>query len=355
MKSFVYLTRRLINFRTYQGVFGAKDGCFDYIIEYLSNSKIKLDVKKYKTTTGNALVICNKKISPNVCLCGHIDVVSARVEQFRAVVKGDRLYGRGAIDMKGAVAVMVEVIKNVRPDDPSVMLILVDDEEQSNGFSVRDILGRLKIKPRISIIGEQTDFNIVTKQKGVINIRLSYLGKKAHGAQPEKGVNAIEKLFEIVGRLVIQLPFNKNKGGPTCILSQISGGEEINSVPEHAWVTLNIRYTSKSEAGAIKNFLRIAQCDKNLKVTSVVKPCFEFDSRYVEAERLKVVVERRLHRKVGFISGNTGSDAKYFSEAGLPAVVFGPVGRNYHADNEWVSIKSLGKYYQILNSFINNN
>ena len=290
--------------------------------------------------------------NPQLCLNGHIDVVPARLEDYKPKIKTNKIFGRGAIDMKGAVAVMIEVMRRLKKTAPPMALILVDDEEQSVGKSTYEIIEKTKIKPLFTMVGEQTDFNIVTKQKGTINLCIVSKGKSAHGAEPQKGINAITQLMDTLKKIDTWPIFKKTAGyRPTCVISTIQGGEATNSVPCCAQAAVNIRYTQNWEAEEIKKKIEKIK-NRKILIHAQFKPCMMTDAGNKYVERLKTITRKLLKKDVDIKASSTGSDAKYFSQAGLPVVVFGPIGKNYHADQEWVEIEGLKKYYSILNSFI---
>lgn len=254
--------------------------------------------------------------------------------------------------MKGAVAVMIEIMSNLDKTAPPIALLLVDDEESSGGKSTCEIIKNTKIKPLLTIVGEQTDFNMVIKQKGTISISVVSRGKSAHGAEPQKGINAITQLTDVLEKIGNWPIFQKTtEYKPTCVISTIQGGEATNSVPCQAKATINIRYTKNKEVKAIMAKIKNIKSPK-ISVYVKLKPCMttEIDNKFIR--KLKIITQKQLKKNVNFVASSTGSDAKYFSQAGLPVVVFGPVGKNYHAEREWVKINSLQKYYSILNSFI---
>src|SRR5204862_5275755 len=131
---------------------------------------------------------------------GHLDVVPAPAEQFEPHVDGDRLYGRGAYDMKGGLAAMMCATRDLMAQDTvRVHFVCVCDEEseedQNRGsdFVVRE----MGIHGDFALTGEPTDMQIGVQAKGVLLLRLEVQGRAAHGSTPWLGDNAVLKAMAV--------------------------------------------------------------------------------------------------------------------------------------------------------------
>ena len=131
--------------------------------------------------------------APTVVLHGHLDVVPGRPGQFDPRVDGDRLYGRGAYDMKGALAAMLLTTAAMRDQDRvRVRLGIVGDEESEEEVERgSDHLVDSGFVGDFAITGEPTDLQIGVEAKGVLALRLEVSGVAAHGATPWLGDNAV--------------------------------------------------------------------------------------------------------------------------------------------------------------------
>src|ERR1700709_2254960 len=127
--------------------------------------------------------------APTIVLEGHNDVVPAPAEQFEPRLEGDRLYGRGAYDMKGAIAAMMVVTAALRDQDRvRVRLGIVGDEESEEGEDRGcDRLVDSGFIGDFAITGEPTDLHIGVEAKGVLALRVTVEGTAAHGATPWLG------------------------------------------------------------------------------------------------------------------------------------------------------------------------
>jgi succinyl-diaminopimelate desuccinylase len=145
---------------------------------------------------------------PCVVLHGHIDVVPGLPDQFEARVEDERLIGRGAYDMKGALAAMLLVFASMRDQDSvRVRLGVVADEEgeEDTARGSEHIVDSGFIGD-FAITGEPTNLHIGVEAKGVLAVRLMVHGRAAHGATPWEGDNAVLKALDVF-RSIESLPF----------------------------------------------------------------------------------------------------------------------------------------------------
>src|SRR6476659_11520366 len=194
--------------------------------------------------------------APTVVLHGHLDVVPGLEDQFEPRVEGDRLYGRGAYDMKGALAAMLMVTAQLRDQDGvRVRLgIVADEESEEEEDRGSDRLVDLGFIGDFAITGEPTDLHIGVEAKGVLAIRLEVSGRAAHGATPWLGDNAVLKALDVF-RSIESLPFARESSElfdrPSINLGRVAGGDVPNKVPDHCIIDVDIRYLPGQDAGEI--------------------------------------------------------------------------------------------------------
>ncbi len=185
--------------------------------------------------------------APTLVLHGHLDVVPGGRDQFEPRIDGDRLYGRGAYDMKGALAVMLLVMHDLRDqEDVRLRLGIVSDEEseeEENRGS--DALVASGFIGDFAITGEPTNLQVGVQAKGVLAIRLEVQGRSAHGATPWLGDNAVVKAVEVF-RGIESLPFARHSSAlfdrPSINLGRIMGGDALNKVPDTCVIDVDIRF-----------------------------------------------------------------------------------------------------------------
>jgi succinyl-diaminopimelate desuccinylase len=294
---------------------------------------------------------------PVLLLHGHLDVVPGRQEQFMPRVEGDRLYGRGAYDMKGALACLLLALADLRTQDTvRVRLGIVPDEEsEEEADRGGDRLVEAGFVGDFAITGEPTDLNVGIAAKGVLAMRLLVSGRAAHGATPWLGENAILRAYEMYRELEA-LPFAGQSSElfdrPSINLGRILGGDALNKVPDSCVIDVDVRYLPEQDPGEI-----LAQV-RGLKGTRVIstfsRPPAEVDpeSPYVLALREAAGAEGDDTAR-GVVGRDGASDAVSFLRAGIPAVEFGPQGGGHHGPDEWVSVSSLASYRRTIVDFVN--
>jgi succinyl-diaminopimelate desuccinylase len=293
--------------------------------------------------------------APTVVLHGHVDVVPGLPGQFEPRVEGDRLYGRGAYDMKGALAAMLVTAAAMRDQDRvRVRLGIVGDEESEEEVERgSDHLVDSGFVGDFAITGEPTDLHIGIEAKGVLALRLRVGGTAAHGATPWLGDNAVLNAIDVF-RSIESLPFARHSSElfdrPSINLGRIWGGDALNKVPDLCVIDVDIRYLPDQDPAAI--LAQVHELDGIEAAALFTRPpaTVDRDSPFVRALRQSTTEH---HDGEPMSVGRDGaSDAVSFLRVGVPAVEFGPVGAGHHGPAEWVSVSSLDTYRQALESFL---
>ena len=297
----------------------------------------------------------NSESPPTVILHGHLDVVPAYASQFEPRIEGDRLIGRGAYDMKGALAAMMCAVKDVA-DNPNVRVrfVCVPDEE-SDDVSSRsiDALVDSGYTGDFALTGEPTDLHIGVQAKGVLAVRVAVHGVAAHGSTPWLGDNAILKAHDAFRRIET-LPFSRESSDlfdrPSINLARIEGGDAFNKVPDRCTMDVDIRFLPTQDAGDILAQIRAIPDLEVLKCFTRAPAVVSRKNPYVRA--LRDGIGRSIEGEAMSVGRDGASDAIAFLNAGIPAVEFGPVGAGHHGPEEWVSISSLRRFRQALADFV---
>ena len=285
-------------------------------------------------------------------LCGHIDTVNVEGmnEPHTPRVEGDRLYGRGAYDMKaGVTAALIacrEAAKLGLAGD--VIVAAVADEEHSS-IGVQESLRA--VRADAAVVTEPTELEVVVAHKGFVWAEVEVTGRPAHGSRPHLGTDAIVKagpiltaIGELDGALGRQLHPLVGRG--SIHASVISGGIELSSYPAKCVIGLERRTIPGETAADVEAELdalldRCRANDPKLVVdrrTLLVREPFEV----AQNEDLVIAVAAAAAETDGGEHPITGAsywaDSAFISAAGVPTVVFGPSGEGAHELVEWVSI-----------------
>ena len=292
---------------------------------------------------------------PTVLLHGHLDVVPGRPGQFEPRADGERLFGRGAYDMKGALAAMLLALHDLR-DHAGLRIrlgVVPDEESEEETERGSDQLVNEGFVGDFVITGEPTDMHIGVQAKGVLAMRLEVSGRAAHGATPWMGDNAILKALDVF-RAIESLPFARQSSElfdrPSINLGRILGGDALNKVPDTCVIDVDIRHLPEQDPAAILEDVRELPGAQIISTFARPPAIVDQDSLFVRA--LSEAAAPHLGGEVLSVGRDGASDAVSFLRAGIPAVEFGPVGGGHHGPEEWVSIPSLGHYRTALTDFV---
>jgi len=319
-----------------------------------------------------------------LCFNGHLDTVpfdgSDWTHDPLGERDGERIYGRGATDMKGAVAVMLQVgLAYARTEtEPPVTLqfAFVSDEETGGDAGLATLLERTEFDPDACVVGETTARNgrhsVSVADRGNIWLTLEATGTAAHGSRPMIGENAIDRLSDAIEQLrrdfgqrelsvdpsmdvIIEesVAFYEPEAGaeaarrlyryPTINLGVIEGGTAINTVPASACASVDIRLTAgvdtREALGGIRNCL--SEMD-GIEITDIswTRGSYEpLGSPIVEASARAAehVVDDRVYRR----SATGGGDAKVLRHEGIPTVEFGFGTQTAHGTDEYTTTEAL--------------
>ena len=294
--------------------------------------------------------------APTLVFHGHLDVVPGRAEQFVPRTEGDRLYGRGAYDMKGGLAAMMCAAHDLMGQDRvRVRLVIVPDEESEDieRRSSDDLVRRGYIGD-FAITGEPTDLHVGVEAKGVLAMRIEVAGTAAHGSTPWEGDNAVLKAVDVF-RQIESLPFARESSDlfdrPSINLGRILGGDAVNKVPDVCTIDVDVRFLPGQDSDAILAAVNALPDTRVVKTFRRSPAIVQRENPFVQV--LGASIESIAPRARGISVGRDGaSDAVCFIDAGVPAVEFGPEGAGHHGPDEWVSIRSLGQYREALVEFV---
>lgn len=290
-----------------------------------------------------------------ILLHGHLDVVPGRPEQFEPRLDGDRLLGRGAYDMKGALAAMMLVIADLREsDDVRVRLGVVPDEESEEEHERGgDLMVEEGFIGDFAITGEPTDMHVGVAAKGVVAMRLRVEGRAAHGSTPWLGENAILRAVDVF-RAIQSLPFASLSSElfdrPSINLGRILGGDALNKVPDTCIIDVDVRYLPEQDPEAI--IAEVETIPGAELLSTFRRPPALVDPELPFVRALRDATAAYTNGESTSVGRDGASDVVSFLRVGVPAVEFGPLGGGHHGPEEWVSVSSLASYRKALVDFV---
>ena len=293
---------------------------------------------------------------------------------------GDRLYGRGATDMKGALAAMLvtarSFVETGTAPPVTLQFAFVSDEETGGKAGLPTLLARRDVAADGCVVGETTcerdRYSVTVADRGTIWLTLRATGESAHGSRPMLGTNAIDRLYDAIGRIRAEFgtqrlaldpaldPIVEDSvayytprlgegaaralfGYPTLNLGTIEGGERINSVPQSARARIDIRLAPAVDTQRVLE--RIRSCTDTCTGISIEDVSWSvgtyepIDSLLVEtvSATAEAVTGERVYRR----SATGGGDAKTLRNAGIPTVEFGLGTDTAHAVDEYTTVDAL--------------
>lgn len=299
----------------------------------------------------NSLVVGDSTGRPMVLLVGHLDTVPPQ-GQAPAKVDNDRLFGLGAADMKGGIAVMVHLLEHplVRTGEYDVVGIFYEGEEgPASGNALEPILNRLDWlqDADFAIVLEPSDGEIQLGCNGVVNAEATFIGKSAHSARPWWGENAITKAVPWIDRIARIGPVPVEIEGleykEVLSITRAAGGIANNVIPGEFVLNLNYRFSPlRSVEEAISELEAMCAGADRLEVIDSA-PAGPVDVAHPLVEEMRSVSGAALAAKQGW------TDVARLGLYGIPAVNFGPGEAFYaHKVDESIALGDLDKVYETL-------
>jgi acetylornithine deacetylase len=322
-----------------------------------------LEVRTQPVTDERSNVIAIMKGSgggQSLMLNGHLDTVGVDgmiIDPFKPSIQNGLLRGRGACDMKGALAAMIGAVKSIidsaiRLRGDLVFSGVVDEEYKSIG--IKKLVQEYRTDA--AIVGEPTDMRVATAHKGFVWIEVEVKGKAAHGSVPEKGVDAIAHAAKIISateRLQRELEGRVHPllGTPKIHTSTIQGGTDWSIIPERCMLRLERRTLPGESVASV-----MAEIEDILKTIKEETPNFNATARSpydmlpletTESEPIVQIAQQALAEKTGTRAPVIGvpywTDGAVLSQMGsIPTCLFGPgdIGVAHSAD-EYVSLENV--------------
>ncbi|MAK09308.1 MAG: succinyl-diaminopimelate desuccinylase [Rhodobacteraceae bacterium] len=339
------------------------------------NTELPFGSKKNNDLILNLFSI-NKSAHPKhktLCFAGHTDVVPEgntknwKFDPFLGKVSNGKLHGRGASDMKGAIAAWVIACRNAlkkKKLNISLALLITGDEEgvAINGtIKVVKWLKQKKINIDYCVVGEPTNPNYIGEmikvgRRGSLSFSLEVLGKSGHVAYPHLAKNPVSSLINVCNQLN-NLKLNlKAKNFPLTNLEVTSidtGNPTSNVIPSTCKALINIRYNTRYNekilVKKIKDIFLKEPCSFRLEIISSNKPF------YTKADKFLSLLEKSIYKvtkKKPALSTTGGtSDARFIKDI-CPVYEFGSVGKTMHQINENINIRDLESLQKIYEELI---
>ncbi len=292
----------------------------------------------------------------SLMLCGHTDTVgvAGMTGAFDPVERDGRLFGRGAQDMKGGLAAMIDAARVVAERGFArgrlIVACVVDEEHSSIGADA--LVAHWSADA--AIVTEPTDLSVAIGHKGFAWVEIEVLGKAAHGSRPRDGQDAIFRLgrvlakLEALDRALQARPPHALVGTGSLHASTVTGGRELSSYPDRALLQMERRSLpdepesqALDEVQGILDQLTVQDPSFRARARTLFsRPAYEIDAHHV----LPATLARSI-AAVGASTRTVGAsfwaDSAVLGHAGIPSVLFGPGGAGLHSTEEYVTVADV--------------
>ncbi len=317
----------------------------------------------------------NPSEGPLVVMNGHLDVVpvsdasSWLTDPFEGVVSddGEKLYGRGASDMKTSVGVMMTMLELFKdaPLKGALSAHIVSDEEVGAEFGTRHVLAEIEAgnlpRPDYVFIGEGSEHKVRNAERGGLAVNVHFKGRASHTAAARvTGVNALQKAAKGILALEQHIDtFHPAVGYPVLSVNMIEAGVAHNVVPGEAMVSIDRRLVPGEDMDSA-----VADIRAKLDAVAAEDPDFVYeleidpDGSYIapnitpEDSPLVQAFQKAVRELTGqepeyFVQWAGMTDGRFYRQHGMDTVGMGPRGEGAHGANESIKIDDLVKQAQI--------
>ncbi len=363
----ISLAEKLIKFKTISHHYKEIKECASFIEKYAKSNHLYYEF--HDNGNNPVLILSNgEKRKFDIMSLGHIDVVPGPDEIFTPTITGERLKGRGSFDMKTGIAVSLELLSWVKKENKDVNMgvVLTSDEEIQEAKSM-DFVQNLGVEAKVildidALSGIST---IVEKNKDVVFVDLISEGQRASGMLPWEGKSAIDCMLATIHKLreyfpyfdidkkPEEKPFGRHYWVNSLNIGAINGGHQINRVSDIAVAQLDFRLVNGMDGKQLAKILNECLVGKTHYTMRYETGFVNEDRNNPIIKEYQKIVEDIIDEKVNFLrDGRMSNSGMLKDKKGASVILHSYNGGGYHAEDEWVDIKSVKQLYDIQKKFI---
>ena len=339
---------------------GDLDRALNFVVDFVGPG---FTVERFESAGKPSALIYPGATRPRfqIILNAHLDVVPVPPAQFQPYRDGDRLYARGAQDMKVSALVEAQVFRELAGalPYPLALQLVTDEEVGGRNGTLHQI--RQGVSGEFVIIGEHSGLRIVTDSKGMITATLRAVGRSGHSAYPWRGDNALIKLQATLANLLAAYPPASEEAWRTTVnLARIqTPNQAYNQIPASAEAWIDIRFPPEDTDLNGKSAVEIAAylgsfCEPGVTpVINLADPPHHADQHRPEVRSLQQAVENQGYR-ADFLRKHGAADGRFYYQQGTDAVIFGAGGDGLHGPDEYADTTTIAPYYRALKDFLHN-
>ncbi len=297
----------------------------------------------------------------DIILNGHLDVVPGKPDLFQPRVKNGRLYGRGALDMKGTTVVLTDVFRELVNKVPYNLGLQIVTDEELGGYDGCAVQIEQGVRAKFVIMGEYANepHAIYNAARGLCWAEITFNGRSAHGGHLWHGANAVVKASEFAAAVLERYPTPDRETWTTTasIASLSTPNTAYNKVPDQAVLKIDFRFTQEDPVFASRESMEafVASIDPDAQITDLAtfEPAVHVDDLNPYVQGLSAAVVKATGAQPKFLGRPAASDGRHFALVGNDLVEFGLFGNHSHSDEEYVEIASFDEYQATLHAFLN--
>ncbi|MGC9134259.1 M20 family metallopeptidase [Caldisphaera sp.] len=380
---------------------GYTKGVVDYIKDLLNDNGIKFEIYEFEKNKQNLIAKIGNG-SPTLILNGHMDVVPPGDENkwiydpFSGKIVDDKIFGRGATDMKGGLATILvatlQLSDIIEKSTGSLIFVASADEEVGGHAGMQGLVKNNLIKGDAALIAEPSGYNRVSiGEKGLCQTKILTKGIPSHGSMPLLGENAIlnmykainiakETIDELNSKIIIpndvEFAIKETSKTYESVIKEkklnisvediekqlksvsfnpgvIKGGSKINMVPDYCELELDMRTPPGCKCENVRNLLK-----NKLNGIAEIYPIDTSESNFTSTEEriTKIAlnsVEKILNKKPELHIESGATDGRYLRAIGIPTIIYGP-GELFlaHSYNEYVKVYDLKMALKVTKNII---
>lgn len=306
---------------------------------------------------------------PEILLLAHVDVVDhGSLGLYRSRLQDGRIYGPGAGDMKGALAVLVTLFTELHHRRPGLPLgLAVTADEERGGRNGAGHLAAQGLACGVALLPDGGSIDaVVAAEKGILHLDAEWRGDSTHAAYPWQGRNPVAAMVADLARLQERFAAlgaaarpDRGTGGaggaggehwhPTAAVTTLeSESRTLNRIPAFARAGIDVRFTPPWTVAGMLDEVR--SCLRaSARVTLLVG---DEPTEMRPHPEFMAIGEQVLGRPLGLVRTAGTSDARFLSQRGIPVIVSRPLVGNIHRPDEWIDVASMLQYYRMLEAFI---
>lgn len=343
------ILRDLVAIPTVSGNYEANHEALNYIEQFLR--ACGMHIVRHEWNGVESLVATTRLTkTPTIFFAGHIDVVPAPASLFQLKKQSGKYYGRGVLDMKGAVAAFLSMARELRDQltDYDFGIMIMTDEEVGGFDGAAKLADEGYIAQVMVLPDGGANWDIERFAKGIWHLTVEATGKSAHGSRPWEGDNAIDKLHSVLQQIRALFPDTMQPDTSTINIGMINGGAAINQIPAKATASCDMRFASLEDQKRVTAAAYDLIKQAGLKVITELEAApMVNDPAHPLLASYAACTKSIIGHTPTWVISNAANDGRFFASKGVQCAISYPEGANHHGPEEYITVKSLKQMQQL--------